>query len=172
MKRDLAILLFILALLIAGLLIGSPIEVLNPIPHRIITIVAGVLILTLFVYLYRVGMKLKGKATRRIAIVVISIVALPYFLIGLYTSLFVLSSYYPLWEDVVVYTNVEGETVISQFRRTSGSIYDYRNRMVIKDFCNGYRISLDWPESKMHGKWVKHNVAKGTEETVNFKKEK
>lgn len=172
MKKDLAIILSIIALLIAGLLIGSPLEVLNPIPHRIITIIASVLVLTLFVYLYIVAMKLRRKATRRIAIVVISIVALPYFLIGLYTSLFVISSYYPMWEDVAVYTNAEGETVISQFRRTSGSIYDYRNRKVLRDFGNGYRISLDWAESKMCGKWLEHDIAKGTEKAVNFKKEK
>lgn len=172
MNRDFAILLPILALLIAGLLIGSPLEVLNPIPHRIITIIAGVIVLVLFVYLYRVAMRLKRKNIKRIATVVISIVAVPYLLIGLYTSLFVLSSYYPMWEDVAVYTNAEGETVISQFRRTSGSIYDYRNRKVLKDFSNGYRISLDWTENKMRGKWIQHNIAKGTEEAVNFEKEK
>lgn len=168
MKKSNSILIIALALLIAGLFVGSPLEVLNPLPHRIITIVAGLIILTLFVYLYKITRRIEKKGIKRLAIGIITIVALPYLLIGLYTSLFVLSNRYPMWEDVTIYTNIEGDKVISQFRETSGSIYDYRYRKVLKDFHNGFRISLDWPKNKMQGQWTGYNVAKGTTEVKAF----
>ena len=77
------------------------------------------------------------------------------------TTLLITSSYYPTWQDVNTYTNRTGDKLISQWRETSGSIYDYRVRKIIAEFTN-FRISYEINANEVHGMWVKKPVAKDT----------
>jgi hypothetical protein len=77
----------------------------------------------------------------------------------------------PIWEDQQIYTNQNGTKVIYQFRETSGSIYDYRERLILHEFSNGNRISIEWKKKLMHGTWIVKDLRKDSTYTDNFDEE-
>ena len=97
--------------------------------------------------------------------------AIPYIWVGLWTTLLTASNYPPMWQDTTIYTNDKGETVISEWRETSGSIYDYRDRKIIADYGQ-FRISFDCNVKNLKGIWTEHNIEKGTTTTINFDNKK
>ena len=76
-----------------------------------------------------------------------------------------------MWQDVTVYRNDKDQKVISQWRETSGSIYDYRDRKIIADFGE-FRISFDCNAKNLKGIWTEHNLEKNITTTVNFDNKK
>lgn len=98
-----------------------------------------------------------------------------YILLGLFSLLFVLGA---LWNDIwiteknerntfytlEVWTNKSGIKVLRQLRETSGSIYDYRDRLVIYEFDANNRISINTNVDNYAGPWT---VLKVGEENKN-----
>lgn len=72
-----------------------------------------------------------------------------------------------MWQDISVYTNINGDRVISQWRETSGSIYDYRKRKIIGDFGK-FRISYDYYDKNMHGIWNEFDLEDNKSTDVDF----
>ncbi|MFV0151499.1 hypothetical protein OBJ95_13020 [Empedobacter falsenii] len=72
-----------------------------------------------------------------------------------------------MWQDLYIYTNDKNEKVISQWRETSGSIYDYRDRKIIADYGQ-FRISLNCNVKNLEGVWTEYNIGKQKEEVINF----
>lgn len=75
-----------------------------------------------------------------------------------------------MWEDLSIYTNKDGEKVISEWRETSGSIYDYRYRKIIGDFGQ-FRISLEWNRKKMKGLWTEYIIYTKKTQIIDIEKE-
>lgn len=155
--------------LIASLFIGNPFDFLNSTVDRISVFVLMVLILIIFIGLYRLIRKIENKAIRYVTYGLLSSIAIPYLIIGLWTMLLVTSSCYAMWQDVSVYTNEEGETVISQWRETSGSIYDFRDRKIITELGQ-LRISIDCDIKSLKGKWNQYLIEKDSTILVDFDK--
>ena len=168
MKRAF-IIIGLLSLLVAFLFIGSPIEFLNPRTDQIATKIFGVAIIGIFLFLVRKGLRLEHKVVKILVLLFTGFLALPYLFMSLFVGFLNFSSDHPTWEDTGIYTNATGEKVISQFRRTSGSIYDYRYRKVYKEY-DGIRISLYWPDSRMKGRWKVYGIADNTSEVIDFDK--
>lgn len=98
-----------------------------------------------------------------------------YVLLGLFLLLFALGA---LWNDIwitqknerntfytlEVWTNKSGIKILRQLRETSGSIYDYRDRLVIYEFDANNRISINTNMDNYYGPWT---VLKVGEENKN-----
>ena len=84
--------------------------------------------------------------------------------------MFLTSGDNPVWQDLSIYTNKNGEKVISEWRETSGSIYDYRDRKIIGDFGQ-FRISFDCDRKMLKGLWTEYNIGDRTTTTIDFEEE-
>lgn len=153
--------------LTAGLFIGTPFEFLNATVDRVTTLLSIPLFLVLFIFLFRQTLHIDKKVIKWLTVGLILLLALPYLWIGLWTSLISSSSYYPMYEDMAIYTNTNGDKIIRQWRETSGSIYDNRNRKVFLD-CGQFRLSLDWSRKNMHGLWTVNKLDNDSTYIENF----
>lgn len=150
-----------ITVLAGALLIGSPIEVMDATTNRIAAIVLVSAFTILFILLFKETRKVINIVSRRTFYILITVLAIPYLYIGLLTMALATSRHYPMWEDNVVYTNTEGEKIISQFQETSGSLHSYRLRKQLVELGQ-IRISLDWSKSCMKGAWSEHQMKGGS----------
>ncbi len=167
MNKKLILIFIGLTFLVTAFFVGTPFEFLNVTADTISTSIIMVLFLLLFVVLFIEIRRLNKKLFRRTTLGLLIIIAIPYFFIGIWATLLTWSSYHPMWQDLIVYNNDKNEKVISQWRETSGSIYDYRDRKIIADYGQ-FRISLDCNAKKLNGIWKKYNIENKTTTTVNF----
>jgi hypothetical protein len=166
MKRQLIIIVIVLLFLTLGLVFGSPIEFTKQPTHRIATIISGLFIGSTIFFLVRQSFKLQRGLAKKIIVGLVCVVTLPYIFVGLWTIPdAILCSDYRMWKDITLYTNDKGDMVVGQFMEVSGSIYDYRNRTVYKDFNNGIRISLSSSDKKLNGVWTITDIETGIEKT-------
>ena len=84
-----------------------------------------------------------------------------------FTMILTWSNYHPMWQDLKIYTNKRNEKVISQWRETSGSIYDYRDRKIIAEYSQ-FRISLNINTKNLAGIWTEYDVEKNSKTKINF----
>ena len=159
----------IVSLLIA-LFLSSPLEILNATANRITTAITEIIIAFVFIKICMTSIKIESKALKILSLILIGIVALPYLYIGIFTTLLVTSNHYPMWEDITVYSNKEGEKVIDEFIELSGSIYDYRKRKVIKELGNEMRLSTDYSQKNMKGVWTVYDIKRDSSYTIDFTK--
>lgn len=146
-------------ILILGLNYGSPIELTTQPGHRIGTVVGTIFLGFIFFIFLRQSWRLKRTPLRITGIILTVLIALPYLYIGLWTvTPAIFSEDYPVWQDIRIYQNKDGETIIGQFKEISGSIHAYQNRKVIYDFENGIRLSYIYPDNKINGSWTVHNL--------------
>lgn len=66
---------------------------------------------------------------------------------------------YPMYQDLSVYSNQDGETLIGQFIEISGSLHLSQIRKVVHDFKNGIRISYIHSDRNINGMWTYHQLA-------------
>jgi hypothetical protein len=168
-KKNLIVIFLGLLLLTTSLIVGTPFEFLNSAIDALATILIMLLVFTLFLFLLKLARRIEKKIIKRIAIVLICILAVPYSLLGIWTMLLT-SGNNPVWQDLSIYTNRNGEKVISEWRETSGSIYDYRDRKILCDFGQ-FRISFDCDRKKLKGLWTEYSIGDRTTTTVDFDKE-
>ena len=114
MNRQLIIIISVLLILGLGLIFGFPFEFFNATVDRIVTISIGVLVLIIFIQLFRLTLRVNKKPIKWVAVSLMILIAIPYFLIGIYTTLFITTNYYPMWEDIAIYTKPNGEKIISK----------------------------------------------------------
>ncbi len=156
--------------LMTFLFVGNPIDFSNSTYDRISVFLVMTIILIIFFGLYRQIREIDNKALKRLNLGIMGLIAIPYFLIGLWSLMLTTSSSYPIWQDVSIYTNDDGKKVISQWRETSGSIYDYRDRRVIADFGQ-LRVSLNCDVDDLNGKWQEYLIEKDSIRVVDFDSE-
>jgi hypothetical protein len=169
MNRQLKTIIIILIILVLGLIFGFPFEFLNTTLDRIVTIIIEIVIILLFIKLFLLTNYIDRKVTKWLTIALICIVTIPYLFSGIMTTLLVTSRNYPMWQDVAVYTKPNGEKIISQWRETSGSIYDFRCRKILADFGQ-IRISFYVESRDIKGIWTKHLVEKDSTFTIDLDK--
>lgn len=162
------ILIFLgLTFLVTVLFVGIPFEFLNVTADTIVTSILIVLFLLLFIALFRQIWRLYDKVFKWTAFGLLTIIAIPYFFIGIWTVLLTWSNYHPMWQDHFIYTNDKNEKVISQWRETSGSIYDYRDRKIIADYGQ-FRISFECNATKLKGVWIQYDIRNNKSTKINF----
>ena len=171
MNKKLILIFLELTFLTTTLFVGAPFEFLNVTVDTIATFAIMLLILLLFIVLFRQVRRLDNKVFKWTTLGLLILLAIPYIFVGLWTTLLIASNYHPMWQDTTIYTNDKGETVISEWRETSGSIYDYRDRKIIADYGQ-FRISFDCNLKKLKGFWTEHNIEKNTTTTINFDNQK
>ncbi|HEX8313725.1 MAG TPA: hypothetical protein VF609_01950, partial [Flavisolibacter sp.] len=160
-----------LTFLVAALFVGTPFEFLNATVDTIATFSIMLLFILLFILLFRHIKRLDNKILKWTTLGLLILLAIPYLLLGLWTTLLTASNYHPMWQDLTVYTNAKNEKVISQWRETSGSIYDYRDRKIITEYGQ-FRISLNCNVKNLKGIWTEHNIEKNTTTTINLDNKK
>lgn len=165
MNRQLIKIIILLLILVLLLFVGSPVEFLNCTADRIATILFGLTIIFIFIRLFRLAKHMDKKILKWVSVGLIFIVAIPYLIIGIWTSMLITSN--PMWEDIAIYTNRTGDKLISQWRETSGSIYDYRTRKIIADFGQ-VRISYQIDDRKVKGMWVEKLLSKDSTFVVDL----
>lgn len=93
---------------------------------------------------------------------------IPYLWIGLWSvPQAIITSNYPLWNDVSISTNKDNKVLIGQWIEISGSIHSMQTRKLIYDFKNGIRISYIYPENKINGQWTVHQIGFGKDTVIN-----
>ena len=167
MKKNLSIISLGLLFLTIALIVGTPFEFLNSTIDAFVTFLLMLLILLFFIFLFKLAHRIEKKQIKRIVVGLICILVIPYLLIGIWTIMMTGGNYYPMWQDISIYTNNDGKKVISQWRETSGSIYDFRDRRIIGDFGQ-FRISFDCDRRKLKGLWTEYNTGRHTTTTINF----
>ena len=165
--KKLTLIIIGLTFLTTALFVGTPFEFLDTKTDIIASFSLILLVLIIFIFLFKQIRLLDNKIIKLISSGLLIILTIPYLIVGIWTTLLTASSYHPMWQDVSVYTNDKNEKVISQWRETSGSIYDYRNRKIISDFGQ-FRISFDCNTKNLRGIWTERNIEKGTITTINF----
>jgi len=169
--RNILLILIGFVFLILWLIVGYPFEINNlTIDRFLMVLVSGLLIGFIFV-IYRLIKRLKNKIFKIVFLISLICISLIYSWIGLWT---IMISYDngPIWEDVTIYKNKNNCKVISQFRETSGSIYDYRERLIFYEFSNNNRISIEWTKKRMHGIWNAKDLKNDSTYIENFDKNK
>lgn len=146
---------------------GSPFEFREPFTYVIATFFGALFVIALFAFLVMKSLQIPHRKVKRGFLTLIGIVALPYLISFVWTLFITGGNYLPMWQDVTIYTNNKGEKVISEWRETSGSIYDYRTRKIIADFGH-FRISYDCDKTKLDGVWTEYNLETRSKSTVNF----
>ncbi|MEG9329205.1 hypothetical protein V6B16_14775 [Salinimicrobium catena] len=160
MNRKITLILFGLLILLLGLNYGSPLEVQTQPGQRIEVLISSIIVISIFYLLIKNILQLENKILKIIGLGVTALVLIPYLGIGFWSMTpAVLSSNYPIFEDYAEMKNQDGIVIKKQVKRISGSLYDYRNRRLIYDFGNGFRISYLYPNSKINGKWSYHRFA-------------
>ena len=170
MNRQVITIILILIILFLGLVFGLPIEFLNTTTERLSTIILEIIVALAFIQAFRLTRYVDKKITKWVTVGFISLLAIPYLLGGIMTTLLVTSSRLPMWQDVAIYTKADGEKVISQWRETSGSIYDYRCRKTLADFGQ-IRISFDVNPQNMKGLWTEHLIEKDSTFIIDLDKD-
>jgi len=170
MKKNLTIIFLGLLVLTIVFIVGTPFEFLNSAIDTLATLFCILLISTSFILLFRLARRIDKKLIKWITVGLIILLALPYLWVGIWTAILIGPGYQPKWQDVSIYTNKNGEKVISQWRETSGSIYDYRDRKIIGDFGQ-FRISFDCDTKKLKGLWTEYNIGRRTTTTIDFEKQ-
>jgi predicted membrane protein len=167
MNRKLILIFIGLTFLTTALFVGTPFEFLNVTADTIATFIIILLFLLLFILLFSQIRRLDNKVFKWTTLGLLIVLAIPYLFVGLWTTLLVASNYHPMWQNVKVYTNDKDQKVISQWRETSGSIYDYRDRKILADFGE-FRISFDCNAKNLKGIWTEYDIKKKTTTTINF----
>lgn len=167
MKRIILILIGI-TFLALGLIYGSIVEITTQPAHRIGTILLTVLIIFSFYILINNCLKIPIKYLKYAFILLISLLMIPYLWIGLWSvPQAIITSNYPLWNDVSISTNKDNKVLIGQWIEISGSIHSMQTRKLIYDFKNGIRISYIYPENKINGQWTVHQIGFGKDTVIN-----
>jgi len=165
MSKGLFKILIGIALLLVFIYTGIPFEFEDRIFDSILRMISFLLIFILIYFIFKEVKKVKTKGIRIIF----------YPVLGLFSVLFILGG---SWNDVTrgnshgnwfnleICTNESGTTILRQMRETSGSIYDYRDRIVLYEFNSNNRISINTNASYYEGPWEVLDIRTGETEQL------
>lgn len=167
MNKKLIFIIIGLTFLTTALFVGTPFEFLEVTVDTIATSILIILFFLLFIILFKQIWRIDNKVFKWTAFGLLTILAIPYFLIGLQTALLTWSKNHPMWQDLIIYTNDKNEKVISQWRETSSSVYDCRDRKIIADYGK-FRISFDCNVENLIGTWKEYDIRNKKTTITNF----
>ncbi len=153
MTKPLFKILFGIIVLFVFIYMGIPFEINNPTTEAIIRTISFGLIFTLLFLLFRYTRKLKYMAVRVVTILVLGALSL-LFVIGAMWNDILVGNPHGNWYNLEVCTNNSGTTILRQMRETSGSIYDYRDRLIVYEFDKNNRISINTNIKYYNGPWT------------------
>jgi hypothetical protein len=147
--------------------IGMPIEFLTTTSDTLADITLVVLFLFLFSLLFIQIKRLDRSTFKRVAFWVLGLLSVPYTYVGLSMILFASFAHRPIWQDIKIYTNNEGEKLISQRLEVSGSLHEHRDRKIIADYGT-FRISFNCNAKNLTGTWTEYTIETNTTRIINF----
>jgi len=158
-----------ISLMILFWIIGVPFEFLDSKRHVISMYSLVILILITIVFLFWKTKSITKQIQRIVVTILIVIVSIPYTYWGIYTLIITPVDNPPMWQDISYYSNSNNTKIIYQWRETSGSIYDYRKRKILGDYGK-FRISYDYSDRYMHGKWIEYDMKGNKKNIIRFAK--
>lgn len=134
---------------------GVPFEIENTFIESICKVLSFGLVFFLLYILFKQVNKLSSEGLRIGGIV----------FLGVFSLFFILGA---MWNDIwitkrcerntfstfEIWTNQSGTKILRQIRKTSGSIYDYRDRLVIYEYNANNRISINTNIDNYNGPWT------------------
>ena len=146
---------------------GIPFEIENPAIESILRTLSFALIFYLLYIHFKQAIKFNNSGFRITA----------YTILGLLSFLFIIGAFWNdiwvfeknernTWYNLEVCTNQSGKKILRQIRETSGSIYDYRDRLVIYEFDKNNRISINTNVAFYKGPWTVVNEKNNKKQRV------
>jgi hypothetical protein len=171
LNRNLFIPIIALFFLTVFLILGTPFEFKIEQEDTIATLVQGFLVVIFFAIIVYFSKKITRKLLKIVIFTVTSFLGILYILNGIWISLILTSNYHPMWQDLIVYENKSGTKIIKQWRRTSGSIYDYRTKRIIADY-GSFKVFIPANTDNLEGVWKVNQIENNIIEDINFTKKK
>jgi hypothetical protein len=142
---------FVLCVLI---FIGIPFEINDPFIESILKVCSFAFVFFLLFLLFKQASKVNNDGLRIGVFIVLGLLLFLFFFGALWNNIWITqrnerNSFYTL----EVWTNNEGTKILREMRETSGSIYDYRDRLVIYEFDENNRISINANVENYKGPW-------------------
>lgn len=133
---------------------GIPFEFKNPTIESIFSIFSFSLIFFLIYILFKKVRLFKIRVLRILTFALLSFLSF-LFLIGTYWNNVWVSEKNErnTWKNLEIHENQSGTKILRQVRKTSGSIFDYRDRLVLYEFDKNNRISINTSIDFFNGPW-------------------
>lgn len=133
---------------------GIPFEIENPTIESILRTLSFALVFFLLYFLFIQAKKLNNSAFRIATYTFLGFLSFLFLIGALWNDIWVLEkNERNTWSNLEVCTNQSGKKILRQLRETSGSIYDYRDRLVIYEFDKNNRISINTNVAHYNGPW-------------------
>jgi hypothetical protein len=155
MKNPIFLIYTVLAFLLGALYIAPPIEFCNSIGSDVVHFLSVLCYLFLFVWLFYKIRKIARKSIKWLTFGLTILLFIPHLLTGFGSIVS------PEWRDVSIYTDKNGRQIVQQWQGAGSSIYDYRDRKIIKTFrdfrivvpCGDEYKNGDWKETVIEKEW-------------------
>ena len=145
---------------------GIPFEIEDPIIESTFKVISFGLIFFLLYLLFNQARKLSNERMRFGVYLFLGLLSILFVFGAILNHIWITqknerNSFYTL----EVWTNPSGLKILRQIRETSGSIYDYRDRLVIYEFDENNRISINTSVDNYEGPWT---VLKAGKENIKI----
>ncbi len=139
--------------------IGVPFEIKNPFVESISKVFSFALVFFLLYLLFKQVRKFSFAGLLLGGYIFLGLLSLLFFMGALWNDIWInqkneRNSFYTLQ----ICTNNSGTKILRQMRETSGSIFDYRDRLVIYEFDEDNRISINTNIKNYDGPWTVENI--------------
>ena len=105
-------------------------------------------------FLFRHVKRIKNNEIRIVNYVILSLITFLFIMGTLWNDIWITEkNERNSWITLSIHVNQSGTKILRQLRETSGSIYDYRERLVIYEFDNQNRISINVNKQNFKGPW-------------------
>ena len=159
MTKPLLKILTVVIVLFVFIYTGIPFEIENPIFESILKLLSFAIVFFSLYLMFKQVRKLNIQGLRLGLNVFLGLLSLLLFFGALWNDIWITeknerNSFYTL----EICTNNSGTKILRQMRETSGSIYDYRDRLVIYEFNENNRISINTDIENYNGPWTVENI--------------
>ena len=167
MTKPLLKILFGVIALFVFIYIGIPFEIDNAVTESIFRTLSFALIFVLLFLLFKQANKINKKAIRITNYIALGMLAFIFVLGALWNNIWVFEKNETnAWYNLEVCTNSSGTKILRQIRETSGSIYDFRDRLVLYEFDENNRISINTNVKNYDGPWTVVNLIDNSKQKV------
>lgn len=134
---------------------GVPFEIESPFIESIFKVLSFAIIFFLLYLLLKQVHKLSFAGLRFGGYIILGLLSFLFFMGAILNNIWITkknerNSFYTL----EIWTSDSGIKILRQLRETSGSIYDYRDRLVIYEFDANNRISINTSLDNHNGPWT------------------
>ena len=134
------------------LVLGFPLDFTNQVIDGLVAVLISIIIVGLIYLLFRQTRKIESRIVRKGFAIILVMMTVIYSVSSIVALSFAKANS-PVWKDLQVCSSQNGQNVVIQMRETSGSIYDYRERLILHQFADKARVIINWDKRKMHGVW-------------------